>query len=76
MKYAVVKDGIVKNVIEWDGRELLVGLTGADFIRSDTAGIGDRYENGAFVAPELTPEEIAAIEAEAEKMTEEENENI
>lgn len=76
MKYAVVKDGIVKNVIEWDGRELLVGLTGADFIRSDTAGIGDRYENGAFVAPELTPEEISAIEAEAEKITGEENENI
>lgn len=76
MRYAIVKNGIVKNVIEWDGQEMLVGLTGADFIRSDTAGIGDRYENGAFVAPEATPEERAAIEAEAEQMTGEVDENI
>lgn len=76
MRYAIVKNEIVKNVIEWDGQEMLVGLTGADFIRSDTAGIGDRYENGAFVAPEATPEEIAAIEAEAKEMTGENNENI
>lgn len=72
MRYAVVKEGVVENVIEWDGTEMLTGLAGADFIRSDTAGVGDKYENGAFIssAPVLTEEEIAALEATAEGETE------
>lgn len=69
MRYAVVKEGVVENVIEWDGTEMLTGLAGADFIRSDTAGVGDKYENGEFIssAPVLTEEEIAALEAAAEE---------
>lgn len=69
MRYAVVKEGVVENVIEWDGTEMLTGLAGADFIRSDTAGVGDKYENGAFIssAPVLTEEEIAALEAAGEE---------
>ncbi len=65
MRYAVVKEGVVENVIEWDGEEMLPGLGGADFIRSDTAGIGYLYVNGAFEDPdpapvsELTPPEGA-----------------
>ena len=68
MRYAVVKEGVVENVIEWDGAEMLTGLAGADFIRSDTAGIGDTYENGKFISsvPVLTEEEIAADEGETE----------
>lgn len=66
MRYAVIKEGVVENVIEWDGSEMLLGLIGADFIRSDTAGIGDRYANGDFIKsiPELPPEETAETENE------------
>lgn len=55
MRYAVVKEGVVENVIEWDGEEMLPGLGGADFIRSDTAGIGYLYVNGAFEDPDPAP---------------------
>ncbi len=54
MKYAVIKDGIVENVIEWNGMEMIVGLAGADFVQSQTAQIGDRYENGAFINKAVT----------------------
>ncbi len=68
MRYAVIKEGIVENVIEWDGAEMLLGLAGADFIQSDTAGIGDRYANGDFIKsiPELPPEETAETGTEQE----------
>lgn len=68
MKYAVIKNGVVENVIEWDGREMLAGMAGADFVRSETAHIGDIYENGKFVSsvPVLTEEEIAADKGETE----------
>ena len=49
MRYAVISGGIVVNTIEWDGQEMIKGLEGADFIRSDTAEIGDSYAAGAFV---------------------------
>lgn len=55
MRYAVVKEGVVENVIEWDGEAMLPGLGGADFIRSDTAGIGYLYVNGAFEDPDPAP---------------------
>nr|DAU21569.1 MAG TPA: hypothetical protein [Caudoviricetes sp.] len=51
MRYAVISGGIVVNTIEWDGKEMIKGLEGADFIRSDTAEIGDSYAAGAFVKP-------------------------
>ncbi len=52
MRYAVITDGIVVNTIEWDGKEMIKGLEGADFIRSDDAAIGDYYASGVFVKPE------------------------
>ena len=58
MRYAVIKEGVVENVIEWDGKEMLLGLAGADFIRSDTAGIGDQYENGKFTRKETIDEAV------------------
>ena len=70
MRYAVIKEGVVENVIEWDGKEMLLGLAGADFIRSDSAGIGDRYENGDFIKsiPETPPEETGTEKEDAEEI--------
>ena len=68
MRYAVIKEGVVENVIEWDGAEMIIGMAGADFVRSDIAGIGDRYKNGDFIkpVPELPPEETAETGTEQE----------
>lgn len=70
MRYAVIKEGVVENVIEWDGKEMLLGLAGADFIRSDSAGIGDQYENGDFIKliPEMPPEETGTEKEDAEEI--------
>lgn len=53
MRYAVIREGIVENIIVWDGQELLCGYAGADFIRSETAAIGDRYDCGQFISTVL-----------------------
>ena len=62
MKYAIVKNGVVRNIVEWDG----VSHYNADgeLIQADeNAWIGGEY-NGSFVArpvepdPEPTAEEI------------------
>ena len=68
MRYAVIKEGVVENVIEWDGAEMIIGMAGADFVRSDIAGIGDRYENGDFIkpVPETPTEETAETGTEQE----------
>ena len=52
MRYAVIKNGFVENVIEWDGTEIIKGLEGADFICSETADIGDAYADGMFIRQE------------------------
>lgn len=51
MRYAIVKDGVVENVIAWDGETPyqadgeLVSLDGV------VAGVGWTYDGKAFVAP-------------------------
>jgi hypothetical protein len=45
MRYAIVESGIVANVV------LAESALNASFIESDTAQIGDIYENGAFSTP-------------------------
>jgi len=68
MKYAIIKSGIVDNIIEWDGisKYEVDGL----LIEADSnAYIGGVYADGAFMARVPTAEEIAleeAAEAEAE----------
>ena len=69
MKYAIVKDSAVKNIIEWDGvSEFNVD---GELIQADAnAYIGGVYADGAFVArpPEPEPEKTAEqIQAEADK---------
>ena len=68
MKYAIVKDSLVTNIIEWDGE----GEYNADgeLIQADeNAWIGGEY-NGSFVArpPEPEPEPTAEeLQAKADK---------
>jgi len=56
MKYAIIKNSVVTNVVEWDGvSEFLVD---GDIVACDeNAYIGGRYDNG-FIArePEIFPE--------------------
>ena len=67
-KYAVVKDGIVKNLIQWDGGEY--HADGQLIEATHDAYIGGAYTDGAFVprpiepAPEPTAEQM---QAEADK---------
>jgi hypothetical protein len=63
MKYAIIKSGIVDNIVEWDGvseyqtDEQLV-------LSNDDTYIGGSYTNNAFV-PRYTQEELDQMEAEA-----------
>lgn len=70
MRYAVITDGIVVNTIEWDGKDMLKGLEGADFVRSDTAAIGDSYTAGVFVKPDAEEGEAAKNSGAAAKAIE------
>lgn len=49
MRYAQVVNGVVVNVIVWDGSAPLVNLPGG-LVQSDTLNIGDSY-NGDLIAP-------------------------
>ena len=67
--YAVVKNGVVENMIVWDGvREL--SIPGSELILADSnARIGGTYD-GAFhfvepTPPEPTEEQVAAAEVRA-----------
>lgn len=63
-KYAVVKDGIVQNLIQWDGDEYQAD--GELIEATHDAWIGGAYIDGAFVprpvepAPEPTAEQLQA----------------
>ena len=67
-KYAIVKDGIVQNLIQWDGDEYQVD--GELIEATHDAWIGGAYTDGAFVPrpPEPAPEPAAEqLQAEADK---------
>ena len=70
--YALVKDQFVVNIIVWDGPEdgenamdFGEGISAVEFAQGDVVGIGFKYSNGKFAAPDLTDEEIAEREAVA-----------
>ena len=69
MNYAIIKSGIVENIVEWDGTSEY-NVDGVLVEADANAYIGGVYTDGAFVArppepePEKTPEQI---QAEADK---------
>lgn len=61
--YAVVKNGIVENVILWDGESEWSPDNGVAIIADSGVGIGWSYANGVFTPPPPpppTPEDIAS----------------
>jgi hypothetical protein len=62
MKYAVVKSGIVDNIIEWDGISKYA-VDGQLVLANDDTYVGGSYTNNAFV-PRYTQEELDRMEAE------------
>jgi len=64
-RYAIVKDGIVQNLVQWDGVSEF-NVDGELIEASHDAWIGDAYTDGAFVPrppdpePEPTGEELQA----------------
>jgi len=64
-KYAIVKDNVVQNLVEWDGVSEF-NVDGELIEASHDAWIGGSYTDGAFVprpvepAPEPTAEELQA----------------
>lgn len=62
-KYALVEDGLVTNIIEWDGPEASPvdfgdGVTAVEYDDNNLAGIGYTYKDGVFAAPPATEDEI------------------
>jgi len=67
-KYAIIKDGIVQNLVQWDGDEYQVD--GELIQATHDAWIGGAYTDGAFVPrpPEPEPEPTAEqLQAQADK---------
>ncbi|MEK9770602.1 MAG: hypothetical protein VW683_16960, partial [Betaproteobacteria bacterium] len=54
MKYAIVKDEVVTNLVEWDGVSPFT-VDGQLILATDDAWIGGGYVNGAFVPQPPTP---------------------
>jgi hypothetical protein len=68
MKYAIVKSGIVDNIVEWDGISKYQA-EGQLVLANDDTYIGGSYTNNAFV-PRYTQEELDQMEAEAQAQAE------
>jgi hypothetical protein len=69
-KYAIVKNGIVENLIQWDGGEY--HADGELIEATHDAWIGGAYTNGAFVPrpPEPAPEPTAEqLQAQADRQS-------
>lgn len=52
--YAIVVDGVVQNIVVWDGATDWAPPQGAISVQSDTAMIGDTYVDGVFSSPQVT----------------------
>jgi hypothetical protein len=56
MRYAVIEDGIVVNVIIWDGATEWSPPEGQQVVPSNEAGVGYRYDGAMFHSPDETEE--------------------
>lgn len=54
-RYAVIQDGIVVNVVK------AIQAMGSDWVRSDTAEIGDQWDGSTFSTPAAQPEVPRAV---------------
>lgn len=65
MRYVVVENGLVTNIVEWDGKSDWQPPRGIALLH-ETAGIGDAYDGREFTPAEaVTPEkdELAQLKA-------------
>jgi len=60
MKFAIVKDSLVKNIIEWDG-DSEYAVDGELIQADENAWVGGEY-NGSFVAKPPTPDNGTYVE--------------
>ena len=70
-KYAIVKDNVVQNLVEWDGVSEF-NVDGELIEASHDAWIGGAYTDGAFVPrlPEPEPEPTAEeLQAQADRQS-------
>ena len=72
MKYAIVKDSLVTNIVEWDG-ECEYTADGELIQADENAWIGGEY-NGSFVARPVPPEPEPTAE-EVQKAADKESAN-
>ena len=54
MRYAIVKDSLVANIVEWSGNSEFI-VDGELIPADDNAWIGGEYVDGAFVARVVEP---------------------
>lgn len=59
MNYAIIKNGIVENIVIWDGESEWPELASA-ILSTDGVGIGWHYDNDVFSAPPPTNKELEA----------------
>ena len=72
MRYALIRKGVVENVIEWDG----VPFPGFPpryytLFETDEAGAGDSYKNAVFTRAEVVPPPVpekSALELRVEAL--------
>lgn len=63
-RYAVVRDGVVENVVVWDGESDWQPPEGTTLVLSDEAGPGDTHDGKTFTPPEPpTPDPVVEYEA-------------
>ena len=75
MKYAIVKDSLVTNIVEWDGSSEYQ-VDGELIQATDVAYVGGEY-NGSFVAkPPAPPYEPTAEELQAQADKESANQKL
>ena len=72
MRYAIVKDSLVTNIIEWDG-ESEYHADGELILADENAWIGGEY-NGSFT-PQPVPPELEPTAEEVQKAADKESAN-
>lgn len=51
MRYALIKDDVVVNIVKWDGEGDLFKGFETICVDNTNCGVGWEYQNGKFIAP-------------------------